>query len=314
MRLVFLGTAGFGVPALKSLNQKHEIELVISQPDRPGGRGLKKRVCPVKRTCLNLNLPLFQPEEINSGSAIRRIQKLDPKAMIVVAYGQILRSELLRSVEWPINIHASLLPQYRGPAPINWAIINGEDETGVTTILMDEGVDTGPILLQRSLSVGENETAGELHDRLSLLGSKVILETLDRLRKGNLTPRPQPQEGSKAPKLSSRDSSIDWSRSSSRVHNLVRGMSPWPGAFTYFRGNRVKILRTEDTGVENSEEELYPPGTIIDLRRDCLVVGCGSQTRLRVLKVQPASRKKMTGREFANGYRVNIGDNFGAVS
>lgn len=310
MDLVFFGTADFGIPALEALDQEHEIKTVVTQPDRPAGRGLSQRQSPIKRKARELSLSTFQPEDVNSPGAVEKIQSIQPAAYVVAAYGQIISPQLLQIPRWPLNIHGSLLPKYRGAAPVNWAIINGEEETGVTTMVMDEGMDTGPILLQRSVSIENDQTAGKLHDHLAALGAELILETLVGLTEGKLEPRPQEGESSFAPKLSTEDGQVDWEQSSRRVHDQIRGMNPWPGAFTYFDGRKVKLHRSRDQGELAANHRGAEPGEVIGFSDQGVTVLCGQLSAVELLLLQPSSRSSMTGKEFVNGFHLEVGDQF----
>jgi len=310
MKCIFIGTCEFGLPALRALEREHQVVQVVTQPDRPAGRGMKERPPPVKKEALRLDLPIYQPEDINAEESLEKIGERGAEAFLVVAYGQILSGALLDLVEWPLNIHGSLLPKYRGAAPINWAIIRGEEKTGVTTMVMDEGMDTGPILLQKETPIGPQDTAGELHDRLARLGREAVLETLAGLEEGELEPRPQPEGGTMAPKLSKEDGLIDWGRPAKEIHDKIRGMNPWPVAFTYYEGERVKLYLSENLG-ENETETGVRPGTVLGIRPPGLRIKCGGNTSLRLLKLQPPSKRKMSGQDFVNGYHVREGDRFG---
>ncbi|MFB6291132.1 MAG: methionyl-tRNA formyltransferase [Candidatus Bipolaricaulia bacterium] len=321
MRLIFIGTAGFAVPALSSVVEEHQVELVITQPDRRSGRGMEPSQSPVKKKALEHNLPVFQPEDVNSAEALEKVDKKKPDAFVLAAYGQKISGEFLDLVPWPVNIHGSLLPKYRGAAPVNWAIIRGEEVTGVTTIFMDEGLDTGPVLLKERTKVGENETAGELHDRLAELGGDLILETLTGLEAGTVEPKPQKGDPSFAPKLTRKDGLIEWDRPSQEVHNHIRGTYPWPGAYTYLEDRqKFKICRSRNLGELQGELlEQMPsrerasnaePGEIIDLGNLGLVVKCANTTAVQLTRVKPSSKCEMTGIDFVNGYHIEIGDKF----
>jgi len=301
VRIVFIGTSRFAVPALSAIAQRHEISLVITQPDRPAGRGRTLREPPVKERAEILGLRICQPDRVNSEPAIAKIEDASPELIVVASYGQILKRDLFSLPPLgTVNIHASLLPSYRGAAPINWAIINGERKTGITTFLIDEGMDTGEILIQRSITIGEDETAGELEDRLALLGAEVILETIEGLSDGTITPISQPEEGaSLAPRLNRDDARIDWERPASAIHNLVRGTNPWPGGWTKLGEERVKIHRTGLTGIGRGG---IRPGEIALERSGRLLVGCGDEL-LEVLEIQREGRPKTSGSAFLNGLR-----------
>ncbi len=301
MRIVFIGTSRFAVPALSAIAQRHEISLVITQPDRPAGRGRTLRKPPVKERAEIIGLRISQPDRVNSEPAIAKIEDASPELIVVASYGQILKRDLFSLPPLgTVNIHASLLPAYRGAAPINWAIINGERKTGITTFLIDEGMDTGEILIQRSITIGEDETAGELEDRLALLGAEVILETIEGLSDGTITPISQPEEGaSLAPRLNRDDARIDWERPASAIHNLVRGTNPWPGGWTKLGEERVKIHRTGLTGIGRGG---IRPGEIALERSGRLLVGCGDEL-LEILEIQREGRPKTSGSAFLNGLR-----------
>ncbi len=301
MRIVFIGTSRFAVPALSAIAQRHEISLVITQPDRPAGRGRTLRKPPVKERAEIIGLRISQPDRVNSEPAIAKIEDASPELIVVASYGQILKRDLFSLPPLgTVNIHASLLPAYRGAAPINWAIINGERKTGITTFLIDEGMDTGEILIQRSITIGEDETAGELEDRLALLAAEVILETIEGLSDGTITPISQPEEGaSLAPRLNRDDARIDWERPASAIHNLVRGTNPWPGGWTKLGEERVKIHRTGLTGIGRGG---IRPGEIALERSGRLLVGCGDEL-LEVLEIQREGRPKTSGSAFLNGLR-----------
>lgn len=273
--------------------------IVVTQPDRPAGRGLKLTPPPVKLAAEELGLPCLQPKSINSPDCVEILRSLDLDLLVTAAFGQLLRPVVLKLPRLGcINVHASLLPKYRGAAPIPWAIINGETETGVTTFLMDEGMDTGPILLQRRIEIGPDETAGELEERLSQLGAELAVETVERFWRGEIEPKPQPPNGPLAPKIHREDGRIRWEWTAQRIHNLVRGLSPKPGAFTSWHGEHVKILRTKV--VEGEGRKNAPPGAVLS-RRDKLVVATGAGF-LEILELQPAGCRVISGRDFINGY------------
>lgn len=238
---------------------------------------------------------------------IERLRELSLDVLVVAAFGQFLRSTVLRLPRLGcVNVHASLLPKYRGAAPVAWAILEGEPETGVTTFVLDEGMDTGPVLLQRAVPIGEDETAGELEGRLAALGADLIVESLEGLALGTLVPRPQPAEGTLAPKLHKEDGRIRWEWDAGRIHNLVRGTNPWPGAHTTLRERLVKVHRTR---VADREGVAGPPGSILP-RRDRLLVAAGRGV-VEVVELQPAGCRVLTGREFLNGYCRAPGEAFG---
>ena len=246
MRIVFAGTAAFAAPTLRHLVEAgHEIPLVVTQPDRPAGRGLKLLESPIKRQAMEAGLPIFQPERIREPEAVRRITELSPDALVVVAYGQIVPQSLLDAPRLgAINLHASLLPRHRGPAPIAWAILSGDSETGVTVIQMDAGVDTGPMLAQERVPIRWDETAPMLEEKLSEIGARVLLRTLEQLERGEVTPVPQPNEGAThAPRLKSEDGRLSNEMSATEIDRRVRALTPAPGCWINLRGREVKVLR-----------------------------------------------------------------------
>jgi len=288
----------------------HELVAVWTQPDRPSGRGNKVSFSPVKEFALSQNIPVHQPQKIKTVETKRLFASHDADVAVVVAYGRILPEEFLRApARGCINVHFSLLPKYRGAAPTNWAIVNGDEETGVTTMFMEPTLDTGPILLQRATKIGETETAPELMQRLSEAGAELLSETLARLD----TLRPQPQDDTQAsfaPIIKKEDGLIDWTRPAEVIERAIRGFQPWPTAYTSFNAKGLTIweaqaLLTLSPGVQ--------PGEVVVAHRDELVVQCGKQTALRVLEVQPEARKRFAARDFINGMRVKIGDRFGTT-
>jgi methionyl-tRNA formyltransferase len=300
MRIAFLGTSSFAVPALRALTERHTITLVVTQPDRPSGRHAVVVPPPVKRAAIEAGLPISQPERVNEEDVVGQLRDSRPDVLVVASYGQLLRPAVFDLAPLgAINIHASLLPRYRGAAPVHWAIVNGEETTGVTTFVIDRGMDTGPILLSRHLSIGADETAGELEARLALLGADVMVETLDRLAAGTLLPAPQPDGATMAPKLARDDGHVDWAVPARVVHNLVRGMTPWPGAWTTLDGERVKIHRAAPTQIAAGR---LPPGALGPRESARLLVACGDFL-LEVLEIQREGRALSVGSEFLNGLR-----------
>jgi len=311
MRIIFMGTPDFAVPSLKSLHAAgHELALVVTQPDRPAGRGRKLRPSPVKTTALELGLEIAQPESVNTDEFVDRLRGMAPDLFVVVAFGQILKQKLLDIPPLgSINVHGSLLPDYRGVAPINWAIVAGEKETGVTTMYMARTVDTGAIILKRSTPIGPEETAGELYDRLSELGGELIVETVDLIARGDAPRLEQrtPRAGY-ARKLTRADGTIDWTLPAHGVHDHIRGMTPWPGATTRFSGRMLLVTRSR---VASSGEASAPaaPGTIISLDGGIeIAVGDGS---VLLTEVKPEGKRAMAADEFARGYRPEVGGRLG---
>jgi methionyl-tRNA formyltransferase len=309
MRIVFMGTPQAAVPTLRRcVEDGHEVVAVWTQPDRPSGRGNKVTFSPVKEFALSQNIPVYQPQKIKTDETKKLFASHDADAAVVVAYGRILPEEFLRApARGCINVHFSLLPRYRGAAPANWAIVNGDKETGVTTMFMEPTLDTGPILLQHATKIGETETAPELMQRLSETGAEVLSETLARL--DELTPWPQDDaQASFAPIIKKEDGLINWSQPAGVIERAIRGFQPWPAAYTTYNAKGLTIweaqpLLTVSPGVQ--------PGEVVVAYRDELVVQCGKQTALRVLEVQPEARKRLAARDFINGMRVKIGDRFG---
>lgn len=272
--------------------------MVLTQPDKPAGRGLKLTPPPVKLVAQELGLPLLQPKSINSPDCVEFLRSLELDLLVTAAFGQLLRPVVLRLPRLGcINVHASLLPKYRGAAPIHWALIHGERETGVTTFLMDEGMDTGPILLQSSIPIDPDETAGELEERLSRLGAELAVETVEKLWRGEIMPKPQPPTGTLAPKLHKEDGRIRWEWEARKIHNLVRGLSPRPGAYTTWQGTLVKILRSR---VVEEGAQTGTPGSVVPCR-DRLLVAAGTGI-LEIAELQPAGCRVISGRDFLNGY------------
>ena len=309
MRIVFMGTPQAAVPTLRQcLEDGHEVVAVWTQPDRPSGRGNKVAFSPVKQFALAHNLNVIQPARIKNDETKQLFASHDADVAVVVAYGRILPNEFLRAPRCGcINVHFSLLPLYRGAAPANWAIVNGEIETGVTTMFIEPALDTGPILLQRKTEIGATETAPELMQRLSEIGAGLLSETLAGLN--SLRPRPQhDRDATFAPVLKKEDGLIDWSLDATAIERRVRGFQPWPNAYTSFQAKGLTIWRAEPV---SSPNPAVVPGEVIVARGDELLVSCGEQTALRLLEVQPEARKILAVRDFINGLRVKVGDRFG---
>jgi methionyl-tRNA formyltransferase len=309
MRIVFMGTPQAAVPTLRQIvADGHEVVAVWTQPDKPSGRGNKVAFSPVKEFALSRGLSVFQPARIKNDEAKQLFASHSADVAVVVAYGRILPDEFLRAPRRGcINVHFSLLPLYRGAAPANWAIVNGETETGVTTMFIEPTLDTGPILLQRKTPIGEKETAPELMQRLSEIGAELLGETLARLHE--LTPRPQhDRDATFAPVLKKEDGVIDWSESAFDIERRVRGFQPWPNAYTTFNSKGLTIWSAE-AGMTATASAA--PGEITVAQRDELVVSCGKQTSLRLIEVQPEARKRIPARDFINGMHPKVGDRFG---
>lgn len=307
MRIVFMGTPEFAVPCLQKLiDCGHEITGVFTQPDKPQGRKMILTPPPVKALALENGLTVYQPLKMKDGTALEMLKEANPELVIVVAYGKILPKEILEFPKYGcINIHASLLPKLRGAAPIQWSVINGCEKTGVTSMQMDEGLDTGDMLITSELEIGENETAGELHDRVSALGAEVLEQTIAALQNGELKPEKQNHaEFTYAPMLSKELSPIDWNLPAREVHNKIRGLSPWPSATAVLNGKKVKIHRS----VLVSEKGGAAGEVAENSKR--LVVACGDGECIEILNVQAEGKKAMSAADFMRGNPVNIGDKF----
>ncbi len=312
MRFLFMGTAEFACPTLQTLvASAHEALAVVTQPDRPRGRGQQPAVTPVKRVALDLNLPILQPASLRRGAVIDELAAFQPDIIVVVAYGNILPRKVLALPPYGcVNLHASLLPKYRGPAPINWALIHGETESGYTIIQMDEHVDTGPMLLHEAFEVPPDEDAISLAQRMAERGAKGMVRVLSALEQGGLEAQPQPEAGaSHAPKLTRELGRLDWREPAASLHNRVRGLVPWPGCTAMYGDMEVKIWRTMVDPYEMPATE--PPGTVVSITADGVRVACGDQRQLLIQDMQPANRRRMTAQAFAQGYRLQQGDCFG---
>ena len=304
MDIVFMGTPEFAVPCLvRLIEDGHNIKGVFTQPDKPKGRGHKMQFPPVKEYALDADIPVYQPLKMRDGEALAILEDLNPELIIVVAYGKILPAEILNFPRYGcINIHASVLPSYRGAAPIQWCVLNGESMSGVTAMQMDVGLDTGDMLLTKTVSIGENETAGELHDKLSVLGADVLSETIDLLLEGKLEPVKQNDELSNyAPMLSKELCPIDWNEPADKVHNKVRGLSPWPVATTKWDEKNVKIHKTIVSDKYNGV-----PGEVL-VSDNNLIVACGDSTAIEILTLQLEGKKAMSASDFLRGNPINKG-------
>jgi methionyl-tRNA formyltransferase len=306
MRIVYMGTPAFAVPPLQSLvTAGHEIVGVVTRIDKPAGRGKLLTPPAVKLAAEQSEVPVFQPKRVREPASIATIRAMQPEVIVVAAYGQILPKELLDMPTYGcINIHASLLPAYRGAAPINWAIINGETRTGITIMLMDEGMDTGAILVQESIPIAPRDTAGSVTEKLSELGSWLIVDSLSRLEGGVLSAVPQDlARATMAPLLKKEDGLIDWKMAAEKIHNRVRGLSPWPGAYSFLDGKLIKILETDVT------EGAGEPGALLELGRDGLAAGTGKGL-LSIVTLQTEGKKPMSAGEFLRGHRGVVGRKF----
>jgi methionyl-tRNA formyltransferase len=315
MRIVFCGTPEFAVPALRALlaNQKFTVEAVLTQPDRPRGRGQRVSASAVKEAAAQAGARIYQPESVKSDAARDFFAQIKPDAVVIIAYGQIIPRRLLEipRLGW-MNLHASLLPKYRGAAPIAWAIINGERKTGLTTMQLDPGLDTGPILLQREIEIGDDEAAPELAGRMAELGAPLVAESLIQWDRGEIAPIPQDStQASHAPILTKEQGRIDWGQTAGEIYNRIRGLAPWPGAFTTFRGRMCNIWgRPSETADGNDAAIGQLPGNLL-VSDAAIDVICGKGTRLRLESVQIEGRKRISAREFENGARLGSGERFG---
>jgi methionyl-tRNA formyltransferase len=304
-KIVFMGTPEFAVPSLHALHKNGQpVASVVTQPDRPKGRGRKITATPVKAAAMRLGYDVLQPSSVRTDDFRNHMAQLHPDITVVVAYGRIIPQNILSLPKLgTINVHASLLPKYRGPAPIHWAIINQEKETGVTTMMMDEGLDTGDILQSSAVEIDTGDTAGSLSQRLAERGAQVLIETIGSLEKGNIKPVPQDHSlASYAPLLKKKDGRIDWKMPATKLHAFVRGMTPWPGAFTFHEDRRLKIFKVKPVAMDHGE----PPGTVIQRFPDELLVATG-QGALAVLEIQGASGKRLAIQDFLRGSGIHPG-------
>jgi methionyl-tRNA formyltransferase len=304
-KIIFMGTPEFAVPALKALYKSNQnVALVVTQPDRPKGRGRKIIPSPVKEVAINLRYELDQPSSVRTVEFANRIATHKPDIIVVVAFGHIIPKNILAIPKIAaINIHASLLPKYRGPAPIQWAIINGETETGVTTMLMDEGLDTGDILLSSKIKIFSDDTSGTLHDRLANLSADVLIQTIERIETGDITPISQDHsQAIYAPLLKKNDGRMNWEMPAQTLEAFIRGMTPWPGAFTFHGKKRLKIFKAMPIIIDTVE----PPGTVIKRFPDELYVATGKGA-LSVIEIQGESGKRLLIKEFLQGYKIAPG-------
>ncbi|MEW6377445.1 MAG: methionyl-tRNA formyltransferase [Thermodesulfobacteriota bacterium] len=307
-RIIFFGTPSFAIPSLKSLFQgPDEMIAVVTQPDREKGRGRKVVSSPVKEIVLQQGMIPLQPEEVKEEVFQKKVENLQPDLFVVVAYGQILPKSLLKIPKYgAVNVHASILPKYRGAAPIVWAILKGEKFTGVTTMMMDEGMDTGDILLQTEIPIGEGETYETLHDRLALLGAQLLRETVERMKTGNIHPIPQDHsKATYAPLLKKEDGRIDWSKEAKEIDRQVRAFNPWPGAFTEWDGRLLKIF----LGEIRKKTPRGKVGAVLWVGSDFIEVETGKDSFL-IKEVQLEGKRRMSLRDFLSGHPIPVGTVF----
>ncbi len=315
MKVIFMGTPDFSVGTLEALVEAgHEVVLVVTQPDKPKGRGKEMQFTPVKECACKYNIPVFQPRRVREPECIENLRKYEADIMVVVAFGQILPKEILEMTPYGcVNVHASLLPKYRGAAPIQWSIIDGEEITGVTTMQMNEGLDTGDMLLKVEVPIEEKETGGSLHDKLAEAGAKLCVETLEGLQKGEITPIPQGETTTAyARMLDKQLGNIDWTRSAMEIERLIRGLTPWPSAYTNWNDKVMKIWDAEVStnidiicGTENGSD-VVRPGTIIRVEKQSFFVQTGDGV-LEIRELQIPGKKRMEAAAFMRGYQVKAG-------
>jgi methionyl-tRNA formyltransferase len=309
--LVFCGTPAFAVPTLEALVKAGlSVDLVVTRPDKPKGRGMEMAVSPVKQAALSLQLPIAQPDTVKTNADFRaQLEALNPEAIVVVGYGRIIPQWMINlPALGNINLHSSLLPKYRGAAPVQWAVACGETKTGVTTMRIDAGLDTGDILLQREVAIAADDTAETLWPKLAALGAEMMAPTLLGLREKSVVPQKQDDAGSSlAPILKKEDGRIDFGRPANEIHNRLRGFQPWPGAYTSFRGKQLVVCSARVSG----QSSPAAPGTLL-VENNRLLAGCRDSI-LELLEVQPEGKKRMTARDFLNGYRPQPGEKFGSV-
>lgn len=309
MRVIFMGTPDFSVGTLEALVQAgHEVVLAVTQPDKPKGRGGKMQYTPVKEKALEYGIPVFQPAKVREPACVEELAGYRADVIVVIAFGQILPRSILELTPYGcINVHASLLPKYRGAAPIQWALIDGETVTGVTTMQMDEGLDTGDMLLETEVPIGADETGGSLHDKLAAAGAKLCVETLKALEEGTVTPRKQGESPTKYARMLDKElGRIDWSRDAASIERLIRGLNPWPSAYTLWEGKTMKIWAAE---VLDGDSAL-PCGAVADVTKTGFSVQTGSGL-LRILELQIPGKKRMSADAFLRGYRMEPGIRLG---
>lgn len=317
MRIIFMGTPDFAVPVLQSLiNSRHEVVAVVTQPDRPKGRGKNMQFSPVKECALAHNIPVMQPVNVSVPEVIDELRAYEPELIVVVAFGQFVTKKIREMPKYGcINVHASLLPKYRGAGPIQWAVINGEKESGVTTMYMCREIDKGDMLLKDTVTLDPKETGDSLHDKLSMMGGPLLLKTIDQLEDGSAVRIPQCEEESTyAPKLEKTMGNIDWTMDADRIERLVRGLNSWPCTFTKIHGKTVKIWDCDVVCQETLTESqaTATPGTVIVSEKDRLIVKAGNGA-LSLRMLQPEGKKNMTVDAYLRGYPIAQGELFTQV-
>lgn len=305
MKIIYMGTPDFAVNALESIIAAgHEVVLVVTQPDKPQGRGKEWKATPVKECAIKHDIPVFQPIRIKTAEGVAYLKQFNADVFVVAAFGQILSQEILDMPKYGcINIHASLLPKYRGAAPIQWVILNKEKETGVTIMQMDAGIDTGDMLLQRKFAIGSADTGETVHDKLSELGAEMIVEALRDIEAGTITPVAQNEEDTcYAPMLTKELGCVNWSKDADTIDHYVRGLYPWPGSYTFLDGKKVKLFRVEP---EKTWHDAMP-GEVIGVEREALVVAAGEGI-IRIRELQLEGKKRMPVKDFLLGYKITPG-------
>lgn len=308
MRIIFMGTPDFSVGTLEALVEAgHEVCLVVTQPDKPKGRGKEMQYTPVKEAALKHGIEVYQPRRIREAECVEKLRQYNADIMVVIAFGQIIPKEILEMVPYGcVNVHASLLPKYRGAAPIQWSIIDGEAVTGVTTMQMDEGLDTGDMLLKTEVPITAEETGESLHDKLAKAGAALCVETLAKLQEGSIVPEKQGESPTAYAKmLNKKLGNIDWTKSAAEIERLVRGLNSWPSAYTYWNKKVVKIWKASVTD-ENSNEQV---GTVVKVEKDGFYVQTGNGL-LKVLELQIPGKKRMDAGAFLRGYTIEPGEVF----
>lgn len=308
MRVLFMGTPDFSVPALENLAKEHDVIGVITQKDKPKGRGHQMQFTPVKEAAVRLDIPVYQPDKVKDEEFVNIMREMNPDVIVVIAFGQILSREILDMPRYGcINVHASILPKYRGAAPIQWAVIDGEKVSGVTTMYMADGIDTGDIIDIKEYVLDENETGGSLFDKLSVLGGELILETLDKLENGTSTRTPQDElKATHVGKITKELGNINFNDEAIKIERLIRGLNPWPSAFTSVDGKNLKIW-SADVVEENCEAE---PGTIYEITKNGFKIATGKGA-LAVKELQLEGKKRMNAGDFLRGYNLKEGTKLG---
>ena len=309
MKVIFMGTPDFAVGTLEALIEAgHEVGLAVTQPDKPKGRGKEMQYTPVKECALKHDIPVFQPIRVREAECIEELRKYNADIMVVVAFGQILPKEILEMCTYGcVNVHASLLPKYRGSAPIQWAIIDGEEVTGVTTMQMDEGLDTGDMLLKTEIPVEPKETGGSLFDKLAQAGAELCVETLEALQNGTVTPIPQGETTTAYAKMLDKQlGDINWNKTAVEIERLIRGLTPWPSAYTNWNEKVMKIWDAEVSDIDVEMEDAKP-GTIVKVEKDAFYVQTGDGL-LKVCELQIPGKKRMDAGAFLRGYQVKVGE------